>query len=53
MPIPVLEVQQMISPVAAVAIREEIDAAFAFVAEQTPGTSNYYATTTNVWDYEE
>ena len=33
-PVPILEVQQMISPTAAAAVREDIDAAFASVAEQ-------------------
>lgn len=52
-PLPVLEVQQMISPTAATALRQEIDAAYAMVADRNQGTSNDYATATNVWDYQE
>ena len=50
-PMPILEVQQMISPTAAAAVRQEIDAAYAMVAEQNVG--DFYATSINVWDYQE
>ena len=49
-PMPILEVQQMISPTAATALREEIDAAYAMVAEREAVATPVWAGGNNWWD---
>ena len=49
-PIPIVEVQQMISPTAAAAVRQEIDAAYAMVAEREAVEIPVWAGGNNWWD---
>ena len=49
-PIPIVEVQQMISPTVAAAVRQEIDAAYAMVAEREAVEIPVWAGGNNWWD---